>query len=384
MKKELLFIDYLVPTPDKDAGSLLAYNTLLILSKSGFKITLLTYSDFSSQKSVNDIQKLGVFYLRPKYVDDYLSRFGHKIDVIYGTRYNAYGYYLNILKTKCIKAKFIFHTVDLAFLRETREFQLKKSSLTKKERILRLEQINLLRKHELECMRKSDISILTSKFEKNLLEKKYKIKRLSLLGLVMKEKKSIIKYNKRKNIFFLGNYNHTPNIDAVDYFTSKILPKLIKKGFSEKFLIAGTFQEKKMKSFEKINPKYIKYIGFQKNLDKIFSKTRLFVSPLRFGAGIKGKLATCIAYSMPVIASKISIEGMRLGKNVVTYNNDADFIKKILKYYNSEKIWNLYQTKIHSLMKIHFGVNLFSKNLEKCFHKAGIKIKVKRNTKLYF
>ena len=73
MKKELLFIDYLVPTPDKDAGSLLAFNTLLILSKSGFKITLLTYSDFSSRKSVNDIQKLGVFYLRPKYVDDYGS-----------------------------------------------------------------------------------------------------------------------------------------------------------------------------------------------------------------------------------------------------------------------------------------------------------------------
>ena len=108
------------------------------------------------------------------------------------------------------------------------------------------------------------------------------------------------------------------------------------------------------------------------------------MSPLRFGAGIKGKLATCIAYSMPVIASKISTEGMRLGKNVVTYNNDSDFIKKILKYYNSEKIWNLYQKKIHSLMKIHFGVNLFSKNLEKCFHKVGIKIKVKRNTKLYF
>ena len=104
-----------------------------------------------------------------------------------GTRYNAYGYYLNILKIKFIKSKFIFHTVDLAFLRETREFQLKKSFLTQKERILRLEQINLLRKHELECMRKSDISILTSKFEKNLLEKKYKIKRLSRFS--NKEKK---------------------------------------------------------------------------------------------------------------------------------------------------------------------------------------------------
>ena len=87
---------------------LLAFNTILILKNSGFDVTLMTCSSHNKKNEVNLVRSNGIFFIEPKYADDYLSRFGSEIDVVYGTRYNAYGYYLNILKIKCIKAKFIF------------------------------------------------------------------------------------------------------------------------------------------------------------------------------------------------------------------------------------------------------------------------------------
>ena len=102
MSKNLLFIDYLIPTPDKDAGSLLAFNTILLLKNSGFNVIVTSFSPHNKLKYKKLLSKNNIFFLEPKYLDDYLNKKGKEIDFIYGTRYNAYGYLLNLLKLKCI------------------------------------------------------------------------------------------------------------------------------------------------------------------------------------------------------------------------------------------------------------------------------------------
>ena len=359
-KKNLLFIDYLIPTPDQDAGSLLAYNTLMLLKNSGFNVIMSSFSPHNKQLYKSLLQRNNIFFLEPMYLDDYLSRKGSEIDFIYGTRYNAYGFLLNLLKLKCLNAKFIFHTVDIAFLRETRELNLIKKSQKKSYVDYRKKQISILKKHELNCIKNSDLTILTSSEEMKLIRKYDKISKLAILGFIMKPNFTRNKFNERKNIMFLGNYNHVPNLDAVKYFVSKILPKLIKAGFKDKFIIAGYAKEIELKKLEKIS-KNVKYVGYQKNLCKLFDEAKIFVSPLRYGAGIKGKLATSISYS-----------------------TEKSLINEICKLYYSENDWNKYKNDIENLMESNFGVNVFAKNLTKCFKMVGYnKVVINSVVKLY-
>ena len=382
MSKNLLFIDYLIPTPDKDAGSLLAFNTILLLKNSGFNVIVTSFLPHNKLKYKKLLSKNNIFFLEPKYLDDYLNTKGKEIDFIYGTRYNAYGYLLNLLKLKCINAKFIFHTVDLAFLRETRELNLIKSKLSKKLIIQRKKEISLLKKHELNCIKQSDVSILTSIAEEKYLRKIDKKSKLTILGLIDKPKFTRKKFEKRKNIIFLGNYHHTPNMDAVKYFIKHLMPKLIKLGFKDKFLIAGSFREKELKKLAR-KSKQVKYIGYKKNLYNIFNNAKLFVSPLRFGAGVKGKLVTSASYGLPIIASKITLEGMGLGNKIVSYSNEKQLSEKIINLYYSEKQWKKYKENIETIMIDHFGQKTFNKNLEKCFKKIGYNFKFQTNHKIY-
>ena len=382
MSKNLLFIDYLIPTPDKDAGSLLAFNTILLLRNSGFNVIVTSFLPHNKLKYKKLLSKNNIFFLEPKYLDDYLNTKGKEIDFIYGTRYNAYGYLLNLLKLKCINAKFIFHTVDLAFLRETRELNLIKSKLSKKLIIQRKKEISLLKKHELNCIKQSDVSILTSIAEEKYLRKIDKKSKLTILGLIDKPKFTRKKFEKRKNIIFLGNYHHTPNMDAVKYFIKHLMPKLIKLGFKDKFLIAGSFREKELKKLAR-KSKQVKYIGYKKNLYNIFNNAKLFVSPLRFGAGVKGKLVTSASYGLPIIASKITLEGMGLGNKIVSYSNEKQLSEKIINLYYSEKQWKKYKENIETIMIDHFGQKTFNKNLEKCFKKIGYNFKFQTNHKIY-
>ena len=102
-KKNILFIDYLIPTPDMDAGSLLAFNTMLILKNSGMNVIMTSFSPHNKMKYKKMLSQENIFFLEPKYLDDYLARKGNEIDFIYGTRYNAYGFLLNLLKARSLQ-----------------------------------------------------------------------------------------------------------------------------------------------------------------------------------------------------------------------------------------------------------------------------------------
>ena len=115
-KKNLLFIDYLIPTPDQDAGSLLAFNTILLLKNSGFNVIFSSFSPHNKQVYKDLLQKNDIFYLEPMYLDDYLSKKGSEIDFIYGTRYNAYGFLLNLLNLLLDTSLFILHKFTRTYI----------------------------------------------------------------------------------------------------------------------------------------------------------------------------------------------------------------------------------------------------------------------------
>jgi glycosyltransferase involved in cell wall biosynthesis len=145
-------------------------------------------------------------------------------------------------------------------------------------------------------------------------------------------------FSKRKNLLFIGHYLHNPNSDAMLYFVKEIFP-LIKKSIPTiKLVMIGSSITNEIK---KLASDDIDAVGFVENLDPYLNNARVFVAPLRFGAGMKGKIGQALAYGLPVVTTSIGAEGMGLqdGKTILEANTAKAFAKQVVKLYNSPTLW---------------------------------------------
>ena len=179
---------------------------------------------------------------------------------------------------------------------------------------------------------KVDIIHVVGNFEFKLLKEKYPNKTIRNLPLFFYDKlpKNIEKdFSKRQNIIFVGGFNHSPNVDAVLWFANYIFPK-IKERFPEIiWFIVGNNAPEEIKN---LTSKNIKILGglSDDELKNLYQKSRISIAPLRFGAGIKGKIIEAIYYQIPVVTTSIGGEGLDNSSKVLIIEDDAKRMSEII------------------------------------------------------
>jgi hypothetical protein len=143
----------------------------------------------------------------------------------------------------------------------------------------------------------------------------------------------------RKDIVFIGGYRHSPNIDAVRFFVTEIMPLLRKRLPGIRFYAAGSNPTAEVQSLASED---VVIAGYIEDLDTLLDRMRVSVAPLRYGAGIKGKIASAMSVGLPVVATSIAIEGIPLtdGENVVVADAADHFASSIARVYEDESVWN--------------------------------------------
>ena len=119
-------------------------------------------------------------------------------------------------------------------------------------------------------------------------------------------------FARRHGALFIGGYQHTPNIDAVKWLVDDIWPA-VRKLTKERGLASvplHIYGSRMPDSFRNFAAEDIHVHGFAPDLREIYNSVRLSVAPLRFGAGLKGKLATSFIYGVPVVGTDIAFEGV--------------------------------------------------------------------------
>src|SRR3954447_215478 len=173
-----------------------------------------------------------------------------------------------------------------------------------------LQRAHQTRDEELEIMGRVDLVLSYNETEHVVLQShSIAEERISKCPWVIETVGSIAPFKNRKNLAFLGGYGHPPNVEAVEFFCKEVMPKLAQVDPKIEFHIYGSNVPDWMYDLETDN---VKIKGFVEDLGDIFQKYRLFVSPLLTGAGIKGKVLSCISYGCPSILSSISAEGIGL------------------------------------------------------------------------
>ncbi|MGY5353034.1 glycosyltransferase family 4 protein [Wenyingzhuangia sp. IMCC45533] len=253
----------------------------------------------------------------------------------------------------CPNAIKMLDSEDLHFLRKARQ-QAVKNNLALPVEMIASEDA----KREIASIYRCDATLTISEFEMKYLLNEYKIPSYLLWYfpfIVNVKEEEFPKFSERNNFMFIGNFVHAPNWDAVLELKKNIWPLLKKQLPNANLNIYGGYPSQKV--FQLNNAKEgFHVVGRAEEVSKIMQKAKVCLAPLRFGAGLKGKLLDAMQNNTPFVTSEIGAEGMFGNIDMIqsVANSTDDFIKKSIALYTDEVLWNRMAAKGRQVLKNRF------------------------------
>lgn len=365
-----LVLDHCTPTPNQDAGSITAMNLMLLLRQAGFAVTFIPEDNFLYMpKYTASLQRYGIEVLHAPHetsVEGHLKRFGSRYDLVMMFRPTVAKRHLQSIKKHCLKAKLLYHASDLHFLRMEREAELLSDEKIKQAAVE-------MRALELGIMSQADSVIVHSSVEQDILKPILPSLNVCAFQWAIPIRGTTRPFAMRRDIVFIGGYQHEPNVDAARYFVREIFPLIKLKLPGVKFIAVGS---KPPPSLLELASNDILVPGFIEDLTPLLDSARVAVAPLRYGAGIKGKIATTLSVGLPCVATSIAIEGMGLtdGVNVVIANSVQDFANAVIDVYDQERFWTVMSKESIKFAEANYGLAASEKTMRELLEALDFKI----------
>ncbi|MBD8487297.1 glycosyltransferase [Echinicola sp. CAU 1574] len=346
-KKRLIYIDTIIPEYDKNSGSFRAYQILKILNNLGYHITFIPADTRKTQPYYNQMVEIGIEVLfrypnRAGMIKE-INETIDSCDVIWISRPELNESYQWLIE-KFPKAKWIYDTVDLHHIRLQRQAE------QNNDKTLELNAAKV-KLQELDIAKAATHTFTVTESEKVMLENEG-IKNVTVIPNIHEPEiiKNELDFDEREGLLFIGAYDHPPNIDAAVWLVNEIMPEIWKKLPNLQLTLLGS---KPTKEVLQLRSDLVKVPGFVRDVSEYFENQRVFVAPLRFGAGMKGKIGQSLAFKLPVITTDIGAEGMGLenGKNIIIANSKEEFIKQIFHLYQDQETWSKISKNCHKALK---------------------------------
>ena len=359
-----LFVDFW-PIPDRDAGSFYTTYLFQLFQHFSYKVTFFpgnTTHHFG--KYTDELQQMGIECLYEPFVtslEKYLELNGHYFDVVVLSRAPLAISYFDAVRLCCARAKIIFHTVDLYFLREERAARVKNS-------VEDLKGAQQSKEDELKICGKADCTLVASIAEASLLAKEVPdayVEWFPFSSSLPGRKKN---FDARRNIAFVASYLHEPNVDAVMYFVRELWPSIAERLPHVQFLIVGSNMPE---SVSALASDRIKAIGYVEDLTQFLENCRLTVAPLRYVAGIKGKVISSLAHGVPVVASSLAVEGMgcEQGVHLLVADTIAEWTECVARAYTNKDLWEYLSDNGLALMRDTYSIEAGVPRLQALLHR---------------
>jgi glycosyltransferase involved in cell wall biosynthesis/SAM-dependent methyltransferase len=332
----LLYFDWAVPRPDHDSGSVTTMCLLDIFLRLGYRITYLP-GDLRYDSPYGDtLTEMGiecVHYPAVTSIQQYLEANAKRFRLVVLCRGPVVGPWLKVVRSYAPDAILIFNTVDLHYVREHRQAELEGSSAMRV-------QAKRTKAVELDLIRNTDLTIVLSSTELYTIRSEIPDAPLCVLPLIVREIPGCRNpFGERRDLIFIGGFKHQPNIDAVQYFVREVFPFVRNRLPEVRFHIVGSNPTTDVKALAKTEGVIVH--GFTQDLGPILDGIKVAVAPLRFGAGIKGKIGKYLSYGVPTVATPIAVEGMGLRDrhNILVADTPARFADAIVQAYTNGVLW---------------------------------------------
>lgn len=351
--KYLLMVDHYVPQYDKDAGSRTVFQYLKLFADQGYHVKFIGDNFFPHQPYTQTLQQMGVEVLYGNWYANHWKTWLHE-----NGRYIQYAF----LNRPHISAKYIdavrndtnafiaYYGHDLHFLREYREYELTgdKTCLAASEE---------WKQKELALMRKADIAYYPSVVEEQEIHETAPEINVKAIPAYLFEDVTDVPYDpvSRRDVMFIGGFGHRPNVDAVKWLAHEIMPRLTEKRPDLVVHILGSNPPEEITALQTKN---LRIEGFvtDEQLAGYYRNCRMAVVPLRYGAGIKGKVIEAMRYGMPVVTTSVGAEGIIGAENILSIEDRAEgFAAQIAALYSDESALTTMSRKETSYIRSNYS-----------------------------
>jgi glycosyltransferase involved in cell wall biosynthesis len=342
--QNILVIGFVWPEPNSSAAGTRMQQLLILFKQWGWKVTFATpamESDFMIDLAAIGVEKKAI-KLNSSSFDIFIQELNPTM--VFFDRFLMEEQFGWRVAEFCPKALRILDTIDLHCLRLSRQKAFKEKRDFDINDLLTEE----ISKREIASILRCDCSIMVSEVEMDLLQNTFKIDSdllyylpLLLEPLSKDEIQNWLPFEERKDFIIIGNFLHEPNWNAVQYLKETIWP-LIRNEVSEaNLLVYGAYPSQKV--FQLHQPKEGFHImGRADDAQEVVSKARVVLAPLRFGAGIKGKLLEAMQCGTPSITTSVGAESMcgDFPWNGFIADNPEDFAAKAVSLYRDKTLWD--------------------------------------------
>ena len=346
----VLVIDACMLTPDHDAGSVRMLAILEILTSLHCKVTFVADNLEHRQPYVSDLQQRGIEVLFHPYVRsiaDLLSKHAAEFDIVIMSRHYIAVKHIDAVRAFAPDALAVFDTVDLHFLRNERQAELEGSAVARAS-------ARAKRDEELTLIRKADVTLVVSPYEETLLKELVPDARVLVLSTIYELSATGKPFADRAGLVFIGGFQHPPNTDAVLWYAQDVLPHVREALPGVVTYIVGSKVPANVRALEA--PDFV-VTGFVPDVTPYFAGCRVSIAPLRYGAGVKGKINLAMSFGLPVVATTPAIEGMFLEpeRDVLVADDGAGFAAAIAQLYADETLWKQLAAGGRDNIRNHFS-----------------------------
>ena len=327
VRRRAYFIDDTVPTPDQDAGSNAAVEHMRALLALDYKVMFLAADNMARcDPYTAQLQKLGIECpVHPYYwsVEEVFRKATHKPDLVYLHRYSNASKYATMARRYFPDCRVVYNVADLHFLRMARQAAIDPASVSAGE-------VAMQRLGELSVMHNVDGVIVHSPVEAKLLHDTDPSLNVAVVPWTVRARPSPLPFAARSGTAYVGGFGHPPNRDAVRYLVGEIVPLLRVTAPDCVVHLVGSKMPDEVRAMR--GPGVLP-VGFVPVLADVLHKLRCTVVPLRYGAGIKGKVLESFAHGLPCVMSEVAAEGLELPPDLawLVARSPMEFAEKIAR-----------------------------------------------------
>jgi glycosyltransferase involved in cell wall biosynthesis len=334
----------------------------------GHRVTFIPDNFLVWRPYFEDLQSMGVEVVHSpasESVADYLRGHGEGIDLAVISRAGIAARHLETVRSLAPGARLVFDTVDLHFLREERAAGLAQDPALVNGLAERREQ-------ELGLVRRADLTLVVSKVEKEILERECPGVGVMVVPTIYPiDPAEPPGFDGRSDIVFIGGFAHAPNVDAVLYFAREILPLVWARIPGAVFKVVGPEPPPEILALQ--SP-LIHVLGHVPDVSPIFDRAIASVAPLRFGAGVKGKINHSMALGVPAVVTSLAAEGMYLEheQDAMIVDDPAEFGDALVRVSQSRVLWERLSQNGRRSVREHFSVEAAARSIDAMLAWAGL------------
>lgn len=366
-RRQILVIDALSPAPDRDSGSLRLVNLMRLLRDEGAHVAFVPADRKHAGVHTERLQALGIetWYAPhlgrlPAWLRTHGPRFG---SILVSRHYVARGL-LPLLRTHAPQARLVFDSVDLHYLRERRAAEVAGDPAL-------LRGAARTRALELDVIARADATLVVSTAERDLLARDAPDARVEVVSNLHELAGAGLPFERRRDLVFVGGFRHPPNVDAVRWFVEAVFPAIRAALPGVRLHCIGGDVVPEVQALR--SHEGVLVHGYVADIAPYMDGCRIALAPLRYGAGVKGKINLSMAHGQPVVATSCAVEGMHLrdGHDVLVADGAQAFADAVVRLYRDATLWMALSIHGHENVARHFSADAARATVREVFFETA-------------